>query len=255
MLTRLFAVAIACAIAASPALAQATKTQPPTKGQPTSPSVDPDQPTSEKPGKPDKARKPADPGSTVGPTNSGYPKIIDKELHAKNDFRGKKAPLVSAEKWLTERPNHKGKVVLVDFWATWCPACRDLIPELQNFQATFGDDLVIIGISEEDRETVANFATARKITYPLGLDAKSRMKKIIGVTGIPHVLIISSDGFVRWQGFPYTSEDPLNEAVIRQIITADKAAKAEKEAKKKPGKIGPTEMPYTPPESPKDGEK
>src|SRR5580700_3646190 len=77
-----------------------------------------------------------------------YPKPVSKELYA-DDIRGKKAPDFFVEKWLTAEPDRKGKVVLIDFWATWCGPCRKAIPELSAFQEKFKDDLVVIGVSDE----------------------------------------------------------------------------------------------------------
>src|SRR4051812_13554317 len=62
----------------------------------------------------------------------------DKRLWAKSVLN-QKAPELVVEKWLTEKPDTKGKFVLIDFWATWCPPCRKAIPELNAFKKKFGD--------------------------------------------------------------------------------------------------------------------
>ncbi|MGH7133643.1 MAG: TlpA family protein disulfide reductase, partial [Phycisphaerales bacterium] len=169
------------------------------------------------------------------------PAATKKRLYAKNDFRGKPAPAFKVEKWLTSpQPKREGKVVLIDFWATWCPPCRELIAELEDFKQKFGDDLVVIGVSDEDDKTVKDFLKGRKdkVTYPMAIDTQGVMKKAIGVEGIPHVLIIDSQGIVRWQGFPPSKEDKLTEKVIRQIIEADKAARpAKRDPAKSPSAI------------------
>ena len=84
-------------------------------------------------------------------------------------------------------------------------------------------------------------------------DGQNRTNKEIGVKGIPHVLIISSDGVVRWQGYPLDENDTLTEAKVKQIIDTDKAARAKQGAKpdeKKPADAKPAPKPAPTPANP-----
>src|SRR5206468_53087 len=119
-------------------------------------------------------------------------------------------------------PATKGKVVLIDFWATWCPPCRGLIPELNGFKKKFGNDLVIIGVSDEPEATVTGFMKSTPMDYNVAIDTKKTMSNMVGVQGIPHVLVISPDGIVRWQGFSGSEEDPLTADKLAKIIAASK---------------------------------
>jgi len=160
-----------------------------------------------------------------------FPKKVEKKMHAQNDLRGKKAPTFKVEKWLGSEPNRKDKVILIDFWATWCPPCRALIPELESIQTKFKDDLVVIGVSDEKQDVVNDYVKknhAGKIGYSMAVDTKSSMKNALKVSGIPHVLIIDSKGIVRWQGFPGEKTEPLTEEIVKQIIDADKAVNKKK---------------------------
>jgi len=160
------------------------------------------------------------PASESKSSLAAWPVSVDKELYA-DDVRGKKAPELVVGQWLSDKPDTEGKVVLIDFWATWCGPCRKAIPELESIQQEFADDLVVIGISDEKPEKVEKFLAKSPIAYATAVDTKARMKSAIHVRGIPHLLIISTDGVVRWQGFPGSPKEPLTPAIVRQIINAD----------------------------------
>jgi len=134
------------------------------------------------------------------------PAVTTKKLYAAHDFRGKTPPVLTVEKWLTGKaPVTKGKVVLIDFWATWCPPCRATIPELGTWAKKYPNDLVVIGISKEDSSTVSEFMKTTSMPYFVGLDASGAMQKQVGVEGIPHVLVMSADGIVRCRASPSTT--------------------------------------------------
>ncbi len=153
-----------------------------------------------------------------------YPAYKKKILYAENDIRGKQAPKFHVETWLTaNKPETKGKVVLIDFWATWCGSCKELIPELNKWHKKFGKDLVIIGVSDEDVKTLKGFMKTTVMNYAVATDTKQNMSKKIGVQAVPHALVITPDGIVRWQGFPGSEEEPLTDALLEQIIKASKA--------------------------------
>lgn len=150
-----------------------------------------------------------------------YPKIVNKNLWADNDFRGKRAPDFIIERWLNASSvDTRGKVLLIDFWATWCGPCRTLIPELNEHQSKFKDKLMVIGVSDEPQATVREFLKTTKMAYAVGIDTKKSMASKIGIKGIPHVLLISPDGIVRWQGFPGSDEERLSAKIIQQVIDA-----------------------------------
>jgi cytochrome c biogenesis protein CcmG/thiol:disulfide interchange protein DsbE len=140
----------------------------------------------------------------------------EKKLWAKS-FLNEKAPELVVEKWLTEEPDTEGKFVLIDFWATWCGPCRKAIPELNKFHEEFGDELVVIGISDESEEKVKSF-DAPAIEYFSAIDSQKRTKELFKVTGIPHVVIIDPEGIVRWEGFPFLGGHELSEEVVREIL-------------------------------------
>jgi cytochrome c biogenesis protein CcmG, thiol:disulfide interchange protein DsbE len=153
-----------------------------------------------------------------------YPAIVaGKKLYADNDIRGKQAPKLEVKEWLTgSAPDTRGKVVLIDFWATWCGPCRELIPELNEYQKKFGKDLVVIGISAENADAVKKFMKSHAMKYNVAVDPSDAMSNQIGIKGIPHVILMSPDNVVRWQGFPASGQDDLSDEIIAQVIKASK---------------------------------
>jgi peroxiredoxin len=88
-----------------------------------------------------------------------------------------------------------GKVVLVNFWATWCPPCRKEMPDLETLHKRFaGKGLVILAISDEDDAKVRPFIAEKKYTYPILLDAESAVNKRFLIQGIPKTLVFDASG-------------------------------------------------------------
>jgi thiol-disulfide isomerase/thioredoxin len=148
---------------------------------------------------------------------SSFSQVAEKNLFAKS-FIDQKAPELHVTQWLSKEPVTKGKFILIDFWATWCGPCRKAIPELNSFSKTFKDDLVVIGISAEKEEIIKKM-TSPQIEYFSAIDSTRQMEKIMEIKGIPHVILIDPNGYVRWQGFPLLTGFELTEAVIKDIIT------------------------------------
>lgn len=140
----------------------------------------------------------------------------NKKLWAKSVLN-QKAPKLEVEKWLSEIPDTKGKFVLIDFWATWCGPCRRVIPELNEWQKKYANELVIIGISDETADKVQN-AKDIKIDYYNAIDTQARLKKELEVKGIPHCILLDPEGIVRWEGFPTLTDHELTTSVLENII-------------------------------------
>lgn len=139
-----------------------------------------------------------------------------KKLWA-NSFLNQKAPELVVEKWLSKKPELKNKFILIDFWATWCGPCRQAIPELNEFAKQFKKELIVIGLSDETEEEVKKM-TNPVISYYSAIDTKATTKKALGVTGIPHVILIDPEGIIRWEGFPFLKGHELTADVIKGLI-------------------------------------
>jgi thiol-disulfide isomerase/thioredoxin len=93
----------------------------------------------------------------------------------------------------------KGKVVLVNFWATWCPPCREEIPQLVKLQAAYKDQLQIIGISEDEDvppEAVRGFARSMHVNYPIVVVSRELEKEFGGIPALPTSFVVNKDGGV-----------------------------------------------------------
>ena len=89
----------------------------------------------------------------------------------------------------------RGSVVLVNFWATWCPPCRKEMPDMQALYERFSSrGLVILAISDETAEKVEPFIAAKKYTYPILLDPGRRVQQLFGVNGIPKSFLYDRNG-------------------------------------------------------------
>jgi peroxiredoxin len=88
-----------------------------------------------------------------------------------------------------------GKVVLVNFWATWCPPCRKEMPDLEALYEKYKDQgFVILAISDEESAKVIPFIAERKITYPILLDPGRKVNELFVVEGIPKSFVFNRGG-------------------------------------------------------------
>ena len=96
---------------------------------------------------------------------------------------------------------HRGEVVVLNFWATWCPPCRREIPDFVALQRELGDEgLQFVGVALERSagpDEVRAFADRMDINYPIGLGDGSIAQKYGGVRGLPMTFIIGPDGTIR----------------------------------------------------------
>ena len=101
-----------------------------------------------------------------------------------------------------------GKIVLVNFWATWCPPCRKEMPDLEALYHRFKDQgLVILAISDEDTAKVAPFIAEHRFTYPILLDPGRKVNQLFAVQGIPKTFIYDRQGRLAAQSIDMRTMD------------------------------------------------
>jgi len=95
----------------------------------------------------------------------------------------------------------KGSVVLVNFWATWCPPCQAEIPDFEEAYREHGDEgLVVLGVNvEEPPSQVLPFVTDMGMTYPVLLDRDGRISREYRALGLPTSLLVDRDGVIRFR--------------------------------------------------------
>lgn len=106
------------------------------------------------------------------------------------------------------RPSLRGRVVLVDFWATWCAPCQKSMPELQALHDKYarrGFTVVGVSIDEEGDAKVKRFIAKKRITYPIAIDSKkSPIWEKYHVKAVPAAFLLDRDGRIvaQWTGVP-----------------------------------------------------
>jgi peroxiredoxin len=100
---------------------------------------------------------------------------------------------LGGKKWTLKE--QRGNVVVVNFWATWCPPCRKEMPDLETLYKQFKDQgLVILAISDEDAGKVAPFVAEQRVTYPILLDPGRKVNELFQIEGIPKTFVYDRSG-------------------------------------------------------------
>ena len=122
----------------------------------------------------------------------------------------------------------KGKVVFINFWATWCPPCRAEIPVLIDLANRYKDRLQIVGVSldDDDPQDVKKFAAHFGINYPIVMASREMVSEYGGVPALPTLFVVNTDGNVvqKHEGL-YSQE--LYETEVRLLLGLPADAKVE----------------------------
>lgn len=109
-----------------------------------------------------------------------------------------------------------GKVVLVNFWATWCPPCRKELPDFNAAYARFqSQGLVVLAITDEEAAPVRQFAAQEHLAYPVLLDPGESVKKLFRVKGIPRSFLYDREGRLAAEFADRPSRAELLEALAQ----------------------------------------
>jgi thiol-disulfide isomerase/thioredoxin len=149
---------------------------------------------------------PASPGSTPKAATSGSgPTVIDAN----------------------QDPNflarYKGKVVLIDFWATWCPPCKAAMPGVQKLHEEFsGRPVAVVGVNISEKSDPKAYMQSQGFTYDLVLNGETLARKY-NVNGIPRFIVLGTDG--QTVLLDETGFDPANDKKIAAAIEQELKSK------------------------------
>lgn len=122
---------------------------------------------------------------------------------------------------LDEQPD---RVLLINFWATWCPPCRKEIPDLIELQKAMGDDgLMVIGVSldQEGASTVQPFVEEHNINYPIVVDDTKAVESALGpIYALPTTLVVGPDGMITRRITGIFPVDAMEEALKDMLSNA-----------------------------------
>lgn len=148
------------------------------------------------------------------------------------------APKIEVSKWLSDKPELEGKFVLIEFWRTWCGACKRAVPLMNTLHEKHGKELVVIAITGEPEETVKAYNGPEK-KYFSALDVPSTkpegddkikdqgvMEETFGVWGWPHVVLLEPEHHtVIWEGFPLQKGYELTVEKIEKALAIGREQK------------------------------
>lgn len=114
----------------------------------------------------------------------------------------------------------RGKIVVVNFWTTWCPPCREETPALESAYGSYRDrGLVMLGVNLTDQDSlkdVESFVQEFRLTYPILLDRDGAVGLLYQLNGLPTTFFISREGIIR----TVVIGGPMSETFIRSKIEA-----------------------------------
>ncbi|TBL79788.1 thiol-disulfide oxidoreductase ResA [Paenibacillus thalictri] len=136
----------------------------------------------------------------------------------KKPVQGDKAPdftLVGMDGKTHKLSDYKGKTVLLNFWGTFCPPCKDEMPAMQQqYEQSKREDIEFLAVNlAESPITVQNFVTQYKLSFPILLDDKEEIRKRYGVINYPTTFFIGPDGRIASVKVGQMTEDFLEHTV------------------------------------------
>ncbi|HEU4747632.1 MAG TPA: redoxin family protein [Gemmatimonadaceae bacterium] len=150
---------------------------------------------------------------------------VETFLNNPADVVGKPALELQAEEWTggpaVKLASLKGKVVLLDFWATWCAPCIAAFPELKRLQKDYAPSFAVVGMTNHSQQAPADvrkMVSLKKLPWATGIDSKSRSYMDFGVQNLPHQILVDQKGVIHSYYVGGGETIGLLEADIRKLL-------------------------------------
>lgn len=117
----------------------------------------------------------------------------------------------------------RGKLILLNFWATWCAPCREEMPSMERLYLRFKDKgFVIIGVNvKDDKKSALSFLKELKITFPIALDPDGQVGLLYGAWGLPVTYLIDSKGIAMARAWgPADWDSPSARQLIAELLNS-----------------------------------
>lgn len=112
----------------------------------------------------------------------------------------------------------KGKKVILNFWATWCPPCRSEMPDMQKIQDDYNEEVVVVAVnltsSESSVQTVEDFVNGLGLSFPILLDEKGKINNQFEVLSYPTSYFLDEEGIIRTKFVGAMTYDQMNKFLI-----------------------------------------
>ena len=117
--------------------------------------------------------------------------------------------------------SYRGKIVVMNLWASWCPPCRAEMPDLERLRAQYGSNgVVVVGVNQgESAQRAAAFASSLKIRFPIWLDSDQQYGRVFTALGLPTTVVVGRDGVVV-KGFDGQLTLDQMRAVVAPLVAA-----------------------------------
>lgn len=102
--------------------------------------------------------------------------------------------------------DYKGKKVMLNFWATWCPPCKAEMPAMEKFHGEVGEDVTILAVNIDARYDVKSYVEKMGVSFPVLLDEKDKVNNDYQILTIPTTFFIDKEGVIRHK---YLSAMPI----------------------------------------------